>query len=241
MTQPENQEVERGGGTPQRTAFLSPTQDSTSALSGEISQKAIKASATHLTDGNVYAIASEEKRADGDALTEETEQAAEDARSGEAEDAQATEEAEDAQVEEAEDSQATEKAEDAQVGEPAEVPSDPTESPDEVELEALTVHFPMLRQVKSLEDIPEYARYRELRGMGLGIAEAFCASNADLFADAEAKRRQQQSKSHLHPLVTTCAPARPLLTESQRRFARATLGGDVSDSELDRLWCQVNK
>lgn len=258
MMQPNNNEVERDGEVSQNTAYLSPKSDGLSALGGELSQS--NATATHLTDGNVQATKSEEKRTDGVDTEELTEQTgAEETQSAEAdaeeprpyEKEEATDSADEAVSTEmpAENTEAEAHGQDTapQVSATsAEQKEDTkpdgtkaTDTADVSELDALIGLFPMLMRVKRLEDVPEYARYKELRELGLGISEAFCASNADLFAREQARRREAELKSHLHPLVSTSTAARPLLSESQRRFARATLGGDISDEELDRLWCKI--
>ena len=251
--------MEHSGVNHPKSACLSHAEGDISVLSGEISQSIAHKTVTHLTDGNVQATDSEKTRADGDAQTEDIsavgkEESADLACESGSTETPAEETNTEAHGQNSDtqdssipigDADVTDKVESAEEtdeenAESADTPIAP-QAPHTVdpELEELIAHFPILRRAKSLEDIPEYARYKEFRTMGLDIPEAFCASNAALFADEQARRRATEIKSHLHPLVSTSTAARPLLSESQRRFARATLGGDISDEELDRLWCKI--
>ena len=107
------------------------------------------------------------------------------------------------------------------------------------ELERLTEAFPMLWQTERLEDIPEYERYVALRAMGLDEVEAFGAAAARRLSEAEKRRRLAAGKAHLRPIVSSSSHTQSMLSEEQKRFARATLGKNLSDAELERLWSRA--
>lgn len=91
-----------------------------------------------------------------------------------------------------------------------------------------------------INEMNDYAKYCKMRGKGLTPTEAFYATNGESVAKLrlEAMKKKQQSlqKSHVRSAIAETELSHSVMTEAQKRHARASLGVSISDSELERLW-----
>lgn len=103
--------------------------------------------------------------------------------------------------------------------------------------------FPRVRRFSDISAIPGAKRYAELRAAGLSSEEAYLAVNGRdelaLRGESERIQRGQRELSHVTAAVHGGSTPHRLMTEAQRRAARATIGTDISDAELDMLWKKV--
>ena len=85
-----------------------------------------------------------------------------------------------------------------------------------------------------------YERYCAMRGAGLTPSEAYYALNGNEITkrrlDDLRRRQQTMQKSHIRSAVSQTCPSHPIMTEAQKRHARASLGIPITDTELERLW-----
>ena len=100
------------------------------------------------------------------------------------------------------------------------------------DLDALKAQFPALSALTSLAELPDPARYGELRELGLTPREAYLAIGG-------APKRKSDNRSHLFSSVPrTSAHGRDLPTSEQMAEARR-LFSDLNDAQIHRLYKKV--
>lgn len=102
--------------------------------------------------------------------------------------------------------------------------------------------YPTL-ELKTLGGLKNIARFAELREKGVTAVEAFAATNAEmLMAGAErVGATKATGKAHLQSVAKKAgARAASRMTNAERDIAREALG-DMSDSELDKLFARATK
>ena len=100
------------------------------------------------------------------------------------------------------------------------------------DLDALKAQFPALSALTSLAELPDPARYGELRELGLTPREAYLAIGG-------APKRKSDNRSHLFSSVPrTSAHGRDLPTSEQMAEARR-LFTDLNDAQIHRLYKKV--
>ncbi len=118
----------------------------------------------------------------------------------------------------------------------------PTEAPEAEEadyeavaradMDALKAQFPALSALTSLAELPDPARYGELRELGLSPREAYLAIGGT-------PKRKSDNRSHLFSSVPrTSAHGRDLPTSEQMAEARR-LFTDLNDAQIHRLYKKV--
>ena len=94
--------------------------------------------------------------------------------------------------------------------------------------------------VGGITGMQSYERYCAMRDAGLSPSEAYYALNGNEITkrrlDDLRRRQQTMQKSHIRSAVSQTCPSHPIMTEAQKRHARASLGIPITDSELERLW-----
>ena len=114
----------------------------------------------------------------------------------------------------------------------------------EEDLPELVSAVPHLWQLGSIKEIGAYPRYAELRVLGLSVSEAYYAVNGAKEAERAAKNSENAQLdaglSHLTAVAAAGNPPVRVMSELERKVIRATLGEDVGERELERLWRRVN-
>lgn len=102
----------------------------------------------------------------------------------------------------------------------------------EEDVKALRSEFPELKDLSDITELNNPLRYAALRDLGLTPAEAYMAT---------AKRRSQDTRSHLRSAHgRAAAVSGGMMSQSELAIARE-LFPDRSDSELMRLYKKVTK
>ena len=98
------------------------------------------------------------------------------------------------------------------------------------DVETLKAEFPELKEINDITDLNNPLRYAALRDLGLSPAEAYMAT---------AKRRSQDTRSHLRSAHgRSAAAAMNIMSQRELSAARELFPG-MSDSELQRLYKRV--
>jgi len=98
------------------------------------------------------------------------------------------------------------------------------------DLERLRAEFPELSNIKDISELENPLRFAELRDLGLDATEAYLATT---------KRRRQDTRSHLQSAYgRSAAPPSGMMTQRELSAARE-LFGNLSDSEIQRLYKKV--
>ena len=100
------------------------------------------------------------------------------------------------------------------------------------DLEALKAEFPELKGITDITDLHNPLRYAALRDLGLTPEEAYLAT---------AKRRAQDTRSHLRSAHGRGASAPSGMMSQQELTAARDLFPGMSDSDLQRLYKKVTK
>lgn len=113
----------------------------------------------------------------------------------------------------------------------------------EQDIYELIKSFPHLRCYEDVSQLPGGERYIQLRAAGLSPDEAYLAVNGRREIESRAEfdriQRGQHELDHMKAAVHGGATPQRLMSEAQRRSARATIGADISDAELESLWKKV--
>ena len=100
------------------------------------------------------------------------------------------------------------------------------------DLMALKAQFPALEAISSLSELPDPARYGELRELGLSAREAYLATGG-------AVRKKSDNRAHLLSAVPrTSASVGEIMTGEQMAEARR-LFSDLNDAQIHRLYKKV--
>lgn len=122
--------------------------------------------------------------------------------------------------------------------------AEPSEVHFEDDLPELVSAVPHLWQLGSIKEIGDYPRYAELRKLGLSVGEAYYAVNGAKEAERAAKNGENAQLdaglSHLTAVAAAGNPPVRVMSELERKVIRATLGEDIGERELERLWRRVN-
>lgn len=102
----------------------------------------------------------------------------------------------------------------------------------ESDLATLRAEFPELKDITEITELNNPLRYAALRDLGLSPTEAYMAT---------AKRKTQDTRSHLRSAHGRCAAApTSMMTQYELATARELFPG-LNDSELQRLYKKVTK
>ena len=111
------------------------------------------------------------------------------------------------------------------------------------DLEAIHIAFPASKKYERVDDIPNFARYKQLRDAGNTPEEAYAAVNPAGISEgaraAEHKARLDASKSHLKSAVGRSTGAGVAIPRSEYRMIKSMLGDDVSDAEIAKYYKKV--
>lgn len=98
------------------------------------------------------------------------------------------------------------------------------------DLARLKTEFPELSNIRDITELENPLRYAALRDLGLDAAEAYLAST---------KRRRQDTRSHLRSAYGRSASSPPGMMTQRELSAARELFGNLSDSEIQRLYKKV--
>ena len=101
------------------------------------------------------------------------------------------------------------------------------------DFDELIEEFPELNGISDISELPNSARYTALREIGLSPAEAYVLTSR--------RRAPQSTKSHLTASVPVSAKSPDVGMSSREMEEVRELFGDLSDSEIHKLYKKVTK
>ena len=111
------------------------------------------------------------------------------------------------------------------------------------DLEAIHIAYPASKKYERVDDIPNFARYKQLRDAGNTPEEAYRAVNPAGISEGaratEHKARLDASKAHLKSAVGRSTGAGVAIPRSEYRMIKSMLGDDVSDAEIAKYYKKV--
>ena len=113
------------------------------------------------------------------------------------------------------------------------IEADEAESITDADLRELKEEFPELCELESITELSNPIRYAALRELGLSPAEAYILTSR--------RRNVYDTRSHLKPSVPVTAKSPSMGMSSRELQEMRNIFGDMSDSEIHKLYKKVTK